>query len=379
MPPRVSEAGAIAIAAARAGAAQRVRTPERIAPVSESLRRVRGPLPAIAENPWLGQRAVRRETGKGGRLYIVDPVVAAARPGGSDTRGTGLGALEGVSDELEELEEQELRVPSVTTVNQVLNKPFLGPWQTRTALKSYSDMIKRDQRLLAGHCRLDGLRAGAALREWVKSAESSAARAADVVRDEAARLGTQAHDVLDAAVQDEAALTVAALADEAGQGITMEPRDPIASYPFEVKNVLKGFRMWRQDTAAEFDLLRGETLVYSQEHGYGGELDALARHKPSGKLVILDWKTSNAIHNEYSLQLAAYAVAVEEITGEEVDSAWVVRFGKFKPSYEARRVADLDTSFANFKAALQLYTNHVGKQAPEHWSAVRSATQVSPK
>ncbi len=43
---------------------------------------------------------------------------------------------------------------------------------------------------------------------------------------------------------------------------------------------------------------------------------SIAHH--DGRMVALDWKTSNGIYPEYALQVAAYAKALEEMTGEEV-------------------------------------------------------------
>ena len=93
--------------------------------------------------------------------------------------------------------------------------------------------------------------------------------------------------------------------------------------------------------------------MYSAKYGYAGAMDAVAYHE--GRLVALDWKTSNGIYSEYALQVAAYAKALEEMTGEEVHEAWIVRLGKRAPEFEAKKVQDIESVFIAFRAALYLW------------------------
>jgi hypothetical protein len=94
-------------------------------------------------------------------------------------------------------------------------------------------------------------------------------------------------------------------------------------------------------------------MVYSAKYKYAGAMDAVAYR--DGKMVALDWKTSNGLYGEYALQVAAYAKALEEMTGEVVSEAWAVRFGKKTPEFEAKKVTDLDGTFVAFRAALYLW------------------------
>jgi hypothetical protein len=105
--------------------------------------------------------------------------------------------------------------------------------------------------------------------------------------------------------------------------------------------------MWRKQTDLFF--VRKDTVVFSAEMRYAGALDALARKISTRGLVILDWKTSNRFSHDYAYQVAAYAKALEEMTGEPVEEGWAVRFDKHKPIFEVRRVRDLDDSFEVFK------------------------------
>jgi CRISPR/Cas system-associated exonuclease Cas4 (RecB family) len=46
------------------------------------------------------------------------------------------------------------------------------------------------------------------------------------------------------------------------------------------------------------------------------------------ELCVLDFKTSSGLYLEMPLQLAAYAVAIIEETGERIDTGWIVRLDK---------------------------------------------------
>lgn len=81
-------------------------------------------------------------------------------------------------------------------------------------------------------------------------------------------------------------------------------------------------------------------------------MDAVAYR--GNALVVVGWKTSNGLYRD-ALEVAAYAKALEEMTGQPVKEAWAVRFGKKAPEFEARRVLDLEDAFIAFRAALYLW------------------------
>lgn len=69
--------------------------------------------------------------------------------------------------------------------------------------------------------------------------------------------------------------------------------------------------------SADTEILENEVMVASAKHKYAGSLDAVGRK--DGKLIVLDWKTSNSIKSTYALQVAAYAKAYEETSGNRID------------------------------------------------------------
>ena len=164
--------------------------------------------------------------------------------------------------------------------------------------------------------------------EWVDDIIEQARRRPDQIRDPAANFGTEAHILIEQIIQG------------------LEPE-----VPQNMEAVVQGFTDWRRD--ANLDIHLTETAVYSAKYRYAGAMDAVAYR--GGTLVALDWKTSNGLYPEYLLQVAAYAKALEEMSGEAVSEAWAVRFGKKTPEFEARKVGDLDTAFNAFRAVLYLW------------------------
>ncbi|MBI4676119.1 MAG: PD-(D/E)XK nuclease family protein [Elusimicrobia bacterium] len=214
------------------------------------------------------------------------------------------------------------RYPGVTGMLSVINKPALVPWAKREALSLVEAALMT---------RLDGRRSARIVlnKAWISSVLIEAKKRPDKLKTEAADLGSQAHAFIDRIIRGE------------------EP----GKVPPEIEAPVRAFRDWWKSTKIE--LLLGDTKVASREHKFGGSLDALGRR--NGKLVILDWKTSNGIYAEYALQVAAYAQAFKETYGIACDEAVIVRFGKKLPvDFERKEIADLNRSFEAFLAAKAL-------------------------
>ncbi len=215
------------------------------------------------------------------------------------------------------VEGHEEPFPSVTTVLNVISKPALIPWAKNISLEKVREsLLERTGENVS------------ITPSWVDDLVAEAKQRPDQMRDEAADFGTQAHIIIEALIK--------------GQLPMITP---------EMQPVVDGFNQWHKQSALDIHLT--ETMVYSAKYGYAGAMDAVAYS--GNRLVALDWKTSNGIYSEYALQVAAYAKALEEMTGEEVHEAWIVRLGKRAPEFEAKKVQDLDTAFVAFRAALYLW------------------------
>lgn len=107
----------------------------------------------------------------------------------------------------------------------------------------------------------------------------------------------------------------------------------------------KQFTVWW--TTKQPQLLSTEDLVYSREYDVAGTYDA--RLIMDGKMIIADWKTSNAskskdanapqgVYYSYFIQSAIYALAWHEMTGEMADDLLIV---------SCRKDGEFDTVFAS--------------------------------
>ena len=165
---------------------------------------------------------------------------------------------------------------------------------------------------------------------WIDMVIAEAKARPDKIKDDAADLGTLAHALIDRYVRGERGMDI----------------------PKELLPAMVSFATWWDEQKLRF--VAGDTKVASVVYGYGGSLDAIAIDY-DGRYVLLDWKTSNGIREDYALQLAAYRVAVEEQYGITIDRALCARFGKKMPiDFEAQQVRNLDASFQSFLLARDL-------------------------
>jgi ATP-dependent exoDNAse (exonuclease V) beta subunit len=212
--------------------------------------------------------------------------------------------------------EEPVSLPSVTSIlSSVINKPALVPWARNTALQQVREVLLDNRPVMT----LD--------EESIDALIAEAKAKPDQVREEAADYGTVAHRLIDAILREE------------------EPVIPPA-----YSETIESFYAWEKEQ--DLSLNKSEIMVYSLMHGYAGTFDCLGWNDK--EVVVIDWKTSSGLYPESALQVAAYATAWEEMSGEDVTGAWVVRFGKKSPEFEARRV-DLDACKPVWLAALKLW------------------------
>lgn len=218
--------------------------------------------------------------------------------------------------------------PGVTGVLSVINKPALVNWSRKSALEAVrAQLLERFPSLAL---TTKGRKVGFNLVD-IDEILAVAAKRPDQLKDDAADLGTKAHAYIDTIVKG----------------------GKISNIPDDILTPVMAFAEWWDGSGMEF--LSGDLKVASLEHGYGGSLDALGIR--GSTLVLLDWKTSKALYDEYALQVAAYAKAFEEMYGVVVEEAVCVRFrkdGVRGVSFEALKVRNIDESFQAFLAAKDL-------------------------
>lgn len=101
----------------------------------------------------------------------------------------------------------------------------------------------------------------------------------------------------------------------------------------KINNGVKKYEEWHAQNKGETVLL--EAIVASVVHQFGGKFDHLSVR--NGVLILSDYKTSNGIYVDQFIQLASYAIAIEEWLDKwlaqyglplKVGGLEVLRFGK---------------------------------------------------
>jgi hypothetical protein len=121
---------------------------------------------------------------------------------------------------------------------------------------------------------------------------------------------------------------------------------------------LEAFCTWRDQVKLE--ILETEVPLISEAFRFGGTFDALAL--VAGKVVLLDWKTSNGVYGDYIAQVAAYRQllrerALREPSAPVPEGAQLLRFGKefgdFHAHYYPSEV--LDKGWRFFELGREMY------------------------
>lgn len=187
-------------------------------------------------------------------------------------------------------------VPGATTITGLLNKPFLVTWANRLGL------------------------------EGIDSSKYT---------DEAAKIGTLAHAMIQANLQNEE--------------LDRNEYSPIQLDLAE--NAVLSFFEWKGRHTIE--PIFCEVPFVSETNKYGGTIDCYCML--DGKPTLLDFKTGKAIYEEYFVQLAAYAELLRE-AGHEVAECRILRVGRDETEgFEERSVTDTRLWFKVFKSLLDVY------------------------
>jgi len=193
--------------------------------------------------------------------------------------------------------------PSTTTVLSVLMRPGLASWARRTIIETVRELVA----------------SGADIEEALQLAESEPERQRDI----AAQKGSQVHGAIALALEGK-------------------------PYPPEWEAWVRAALSFLADYGLR--LVAAEQVLVSKRHGFAGTCD-LITCGADGVLTLVDWKTGG-IWPEAALQLGAYAIALEEMTGRPVGEAYVV--GLREKGYGEKRVF-LPQAREGFLACLTLW------------------------
>lgn len=214
------------------------------------------------------------------------------------------------------------RVPGVTSVLNMLPKPFLRYWAGKVVAETAVDNVGTVVQMM-----LSGERQGA-IDYLKRSPDRSTGKAAD--------MGTEVHDLLE----------------------TLARGEKIGRIHPDVKPYVQGWRDFNEEFEPEY--LFVEETVWSHTYGYAGSFDAIVRI--GEEVIMLDNKTTRSgVHDEVALQMTAYINADHILHADgstsplpEITGAAVLHL---RPEQtQLIPVATNDAIFDAFKALLAVHT-----------------------
>jgi hypothetical protein len=205
------------------------------------------------------------------------------------------------------------QVPRVTSVLDVIDKGFLRFWYASEERKAITEHLKEQlQRKGIGKQEL-----------WAgMKPVLSGSYAADLIARQAAGKGSKAHKAIENHLKH-----------------IIEPKKVFKSTLTLDENEQKTFKGWlKWWNASGLTPITMEKRVYHPELNYAGTMDLYAQDA-DGKHVVVDWKRSKRIYDEYALQNWAYRYAWER-EGNDVDYGLIVRLDREGGAPEVKRVPE---------------------------------------
>lgn len=160
--------------------------------------------------------------------------------------------------------------------------------------------------------------------------------------EEAADIGTQAHELIEIFLR--------------GNTPDLEGKDA------RVIQAYDNARRWLDSTRIEIVPELQEIQFVCPQYGFGGTPDAIGML--DGKLILIDWKTSNAVYSDYIIQMAAYRHLLmsglrmdtyEPMALDLEEGAYICRFAKDHGDFAAHFFGDLSDAWEQFKLFRRAY------------------------
>lgn len=187
------------------------------------------------------------------------------------------------------IRETDERVPSVTKITGIINKPALIYWAVNLTKTYLIEKLENGEPVTT--------------EDVIEASKQHQQK-----KQEAADKGTLVHEWAESYINYKL-------------GNNKKPAIPKDE---QVANGAMAFMQWIAGNKIEFH--ESEILLYSKKNGYAGMADCIATI--NGKKALIDFKTSKGIYNEMRYQVAGYRLAYEEQTGEKLDTAYIIKFDK---------------------------------------------------
>jgi hypothetical protein len=189
------------------------------------------------------------------------------------------------------------RIPSVTTIIDILDKPALMHW--------------------AWKCGIEGL-------DYRK------------VRDEAGTIGTITHHLAECFLKKK-------------EPILNEYQPDLLQ---RARGAFNGFTDWFNSNS--FEMVFSEKHLISEKMQVGGTIDFYGSLHNGTVMALVDLKTSNGLWPEHRLQVAAYRELLLE-NGYKVDRVILLHIDKETGDFAPHNLADLSRELKLFKLLLKVY------------------------
>jgi hypothetical protein len=175
------------------------------------------------------------------------------------------------------------------------------------------------------------------LLQWAfKQGQSGAAHLYEE-RDNAALAGNIAHDMIECAILG-------------------KERPAFVCAPellTKAENAFNQYLEWRDQSRIE--IVATERSLVSERYQFGGTIDAIGKDT-KGRIVLVDWKTSGAVYQDYLIQLAAYALLLEENKPEWTPTAFhLLRVAKESADFAHHYFGELEQAKEAFILMRKLY------------------------
>ena len=220
-----------------------------------------------------------------------------------------------------------IKIPSVTKVIGILDKPALLSWAARITAEYLINLIPD---IKSGDLVLSP--------EDAKNLFYKAKAEASRIRDEAADIGTKTHEAIEDYLKTK--------------------KKPKGLEP-EVQKTFNAFIAFAKEMKLG-EIIESEKILYST-YGYAGRMDILAYL--GGKKYLIDVKTSKGFYKEMPLQLSAYCAAYEEMTKNKITGMGIIRLSKEDGlPYWRDYTEERDVSFQQFLCLLDFVKLGTGKK-----------------
>lgn len=159
----------------------------------------------------------------------------------------------------------------------------------------------------------------------------------DLYRAKAAEAGTMAHDLVEAHIK----------------GLEPPALEGAPETIAKANGAFDAFLKWKGMTKIE--ICHTEVPLVSERYKFGGRIDAVGLI--GNELVLLDWKTSNSVYADYTVQLAAYQLLWEETYPDHPLSggAHLLRFAKEEGDFAHHHFPGLEKEAVTFLKMRELY------------------------